>query len=113
MRIGPLARDSRRQQVLASQICQELMVHMQIEEEIFYPAYVRATGDQDNLKDGIQEHQEARELIRKIQDDRENARLMLELEESLEIQVDVEDFDREHLESIGTLATYVAGHTLD
>jgi acyl carrier protein len=38
--------------------------------------------------------------------------LMLELEETLDIQVDVEDFDREHLESIGTLATYIAGHSL-
>jgi acyl carrier protein len=38
--------------------------------------------------------------------------MMLEVEDALEIQVDVEDFDREHLETIGTLATYVAGHAL-
>jgi len=38
--------------------------------------------------------------------------LMLEVEDALEIQIDVEEFDREHLESIGTLAEYVAGHAL-
>lgn len=77
------AHDARHQQVLAAQICQELLVHMQIEEEIFYPAYVSATGDRENLKDGLEEHQEARELIRKIQDDRQNAKLMLDLEDAI------------------------------
>lgn len=38
--------------------------------------------------------------------------LMLEVEDALDIQVDVEDFDREDLETVGTLATYVAGHVL-
>lgn len=77
------AHDSRRQQVLAAQICQELLVHMQIEEEIFYPAYIHATGDRENLKDGLKEHQEARELIATIQNDRENGKLMLELEDAI------------------------------
>ncbi len=77
------ARDARRQQVLAAQICQELLVHMQIEEEIFYPAYIQATGDRENLKDGLQEHKEAREMIRRIQEDRQNAKLVLELEDAI------------------------------
>jgi acyl carrier protein len=38
--------------------------------------------------------------------------LMLEVEDALDIQVDVEDFDPADLETIGTLATYVAGHVL-
>jgi acyl carrier protein len=38
--------------------------------------------------------------------------LMLEVEDALDIQVDVEDFDRADLETVGTLATYVAGHVL-
>ena len=59
------AKDASKQKVLARQICQELLVHMQIEEEIFYPAYVKATGDQENLKDGLEEHKESRELIGK------------------------------------------------
>lgn len=77
------AHDARRQQLLASQIAQALAVHMQIEEEIFYPAYQRATGDQEVLKDGLQEHKEARELLSKIEADRQNAKLMLELEDAI------------------------------
>ena len=77
------AKETSRQKVLARQICQELLVHMQIEEEIFYPAYIKATGDRENLKDGLKEHQEARELIAKIQNDRENGKLMLELEDAI------------------------------
>jgi acyl carrier protein len=38
--------------------------------------------------------------------------LMLEVEDALDIQVDVEDLDREHMETVGTFATYVAGHAL-
>ena len=77
------AHDANRQQLLASKISQSLMVHMQIEEEIFYPAFQRATGDQELLKDARKEHQEARELLGRIENDRQNARLMLELEDAI------------------------------
>lgn len=77
------AKDSSRQKVLARQICQELLVHMQIEEEIFYPAYSKATGDQENLKDGLEEHQEARELIAKLEQAPTDGKLMLELEDGI------------------------------
>ena len=77
------AHDARRQQVLASEIRQSLLVHMQIEEEIFYPAFQQATGDQELLKDAQREHQEAREMIRKIDADRQDAKLMLELEDAI------------------------------
>ncbi|MBC5783798.1 hemerythrin domain-containing protein [Ramlibacter sp. USB13] len=77
------AHDARRQQVLASEICQSLLVHMQIEEEIFYPAYQQATGDEEVLKDSRKEHKEARELIAKIDADRQNAKLMLDLEDAI------------------------------
>jgi hypothetical protein len=75
------AHDAQRQQLLASRIAQELIVHMQIEEEIFYPAFERATGDEGVLKEARHEHTEARELLRKIDRDRSNAKLMLELED--------------------------------
>jgi hemerythrin-like domain-containing protein len=75
------AHDAQRQQLLASRIAQELIVHMQIEEEIFYPAFERATGDEGVLKEARREHQEARELLRRIDRDRSNAKLMLELED--------------------------------
>lgn len=77
------AHDGSRQQLLAAQIRQELLVHMQVEEEIFYPAFQRATGDQELLEDANKEHREARELLAKIEDDRMNAKLMLELEDAI------------------------------
>ena len=39
--------------------------------------------------------------------------LMLELEDSLEIQINVEDIDREDFRTVGTLASFVVGHLLD
>jgi acyl carrier protein len=39
-------------------------------------------------------------------------RLMLELEDTLQIQVDIEEFDEADGESIGALATYIAGHSI-
>lgn len=77
------ARDDRRQQLLASKICQELAVHMQIEEEIFYPAFQKATGDQEILKDAQHEHEEARKLIARIEAARQDAKLVLELEDAI------------------------------
>lgn len=75
------AHDGARQELLASEICQTLLVHMQIEEEIFYPAFQRATGDNYRLQDSLKEHNEGRELIAKIEGDRQNAKLMLDLED--------------------------------
>jgi len=77
------AHDARRQQLLAAQIAQALTVHMQIEEEIFYPAFQRAAPDMALMKDAMREHQEARELLARIEADRQNAKLMLELEDAI------------------------------
>jgi iron-sulfur cluster repair protein YtfE (RIC family) len=77
------AHDASKQQLIAAQISRSLLVHMQIEDEIFYPAFQRATGDEALLKDANKEHREARELIAKIDADRQNAKLMLELEDDI------------------------------
>jgi iron-sulfur cluster repair protein YtfE (RIC family) len=77
------AHEMNRQRMLAQQICQELMVHMQIEEEIFYPAFQRATGDTELLKDALKEHKEARDLIAKLQANPVDAKLMLDLEDGI------------------------------
>jgi hemerythrin superfamily protein len=53
---------------LAHQICQELTVHAQIEEEIFYPALRNAIKDTDLLDEAEVEHQTAKDLIAQIQD---------------------------------------------
>ena len=54
-------------QKLAERICAALSVHTQIEEEIFYPAVREATGDDTLLDHAEEEHQEAKELIARIQ----------------------------------------------
>ena len=54
-------------QQLAEKICSEITVHAQIEEEIFYPAVRKATGDEAMMDEAEQEHAEAREAIAAIQ----------------------------------------------
>ncbi|HWI78003.1 MAG TPA: hemerythrin domain-containing protein [Ramlibacter sp.] len=53
---------------LAMQICQELTVHAQIEEEIFYPALREVLKDTDMLDEAAVEHQSAKDLIAQIQE---------------------------------------------
>ena len=53
---------------LARQICMELTVHAQIEEEIFYPALRGAIKDTDLLDEAEVEHQSAKDLIAQIQE---------------------------------------------
>jgi hemerythrin superfamily protein len=54
-----------RKQSLAEQICLELSVHAQIEEEIFYPA-CEGKVDEDLLKESYVEHDGAKVLIAEI-----------------------------------------------
>ena len=57
---------AQKKQELAQQICQELTVHAQVEEEIFYPAYVKATGDTEMDEHARKEHDEIKELIARV-----------------------------------------------
>ena len=52
---------------LATKICMALKVHTQIEEEIFYPAARKATGDDDLLDEALVEHAGAKHLIGEIE----------------------------------------------
>ena len=61
------AKDDDRKQKLAEQICLELKVHTQIEEEIFYPAASRALDDNDMIEEAIVEHASAKRLIADIE----------------------------------------------
>ena len=54
-----------RKQKLAEEICLELSVHAQIEEEIFYPA-CEGKVDEDLLKESYVEHDGAKMLITEI-----------------------------------------------
>ena len=52
---------------LAQRICQELTVHAQVEEEIFYPQVRAAIKDTDLLAEAEVEHASAKDLIAQIQ----------------------------------------------
>jgi hemerythrin superfamily protein len=58
---------SQKKQELAQQICQELTVHAQVEEELFYPALRGALKETDLLDEAEVEHQSAKDLIAQIQ----------------------------------------------
>jgi uncharacterized Zn finger protein len=57
--------DSKKNQ-LAQQICQALTVHTSIEEEIFYPAFLEATEEEDIHHEAEVEHEGAKQLIAQI-----------------------------------------------
>jgi hemerythrin superfamily protein len=52
---------------LVAQICQELKVHMQIEEEIFYPAVKAALKDHELVPEGKVEHDSVKVLMAKVE----------------------------------------------
>ena len=60
-------RDDASKRALAQQICQELKVHIEIEDEIFYPAFRQATQDGKLVDQSNHEHQEALDLIARIE----------------------------------------------
>ena len=62
------ARDSKRKQKLATQICSALKIHTTIEEEVFYPAFLEATEDEDLHHEAIVEHDGAKKLIAEIEE---------------------------------------------
>ncbi|MBV9826093.1 MAG: hemerythrin domain-containing protein [Alphaproteobacteria bacterium] len=62
------AKNDRAKEELAQKICMALTVHAQIEEEIFYPAARRATGDNDLLDEAVVEHASAKKLIAEIEE---------------------------------------------
>jgi hemerythrin superfamily protein len=66
------ARTGDRKQALAEQICTALKVHTKIEEEIFYPAFREATGEEDLYQEAEIEHESAEELISKIESSSSN-----------------------------------------
>ena len=61
------ARNSDRKQKLAAQICAALKVHTQIEEEIFYPAFLEQAKDEDLHHEAVVEHDGAKKLIAEIE----------------------------------------------
>ena len=52
---------------LVQQICNELTVHAQVEEEIFYPAVREAIDDESIVDEADVEHATAKDLIRQLE----------------------------------------------
>jgi len=58
--------DEAEKAALAKQICTELVIHAQIEEEIFYPAVREAIEETDLLDEAEVEHASAKDLIAQL-----------------------------------------------
>ncbi len=61
------ARSRDKKQALAAQICMELTVHAQVEEEIFYPAVKEAMKDDELVPEATVEHATVKDLIAQIE----------------------------------------------
>jgi hemerythrin superfamily protein len=62
------ARSSKVKQALAASICTALTVHATIEEELFYPSFLKATKDKDKHHEAAIEHDGAKKLIAEIKE---------------------------------------------
>ena len=60
-------RSAGRKGKLAEQICTALTVHAKIEEDVFYPAFLAATKDEDLHHEAVVEHAGAKRLIAEIE----------------------------------------------
>lgn len=82
---------------LADQICSELTIHTQLEEEIFYPGVRGPIHDDDLMDEALVEHAAAKELIAQIRemdpgDDLYDAKVKV-LSEQIEHHVGEEEGD--------------------
>ena len=60
-------RSEERKKALAGKICNALKLHTAIEEEIFYPAFLEATEEEDIHHEAEVEHEGAKKLIEEIE----------------------------------------------
>jgi hemerythrin superfamily protein len=60
-------RSPARKKDLVAQICEELTVHTELEEEIFYPAVKAALKDKELVPEAIVEHASIKDLIEQVQ----------------------------------------------
>ena len=93
------SRDGTKEKI-AKQICTELKIHAQIEEEIFYPA-LRGKISDDDLDEAIVEHDGAKVLINDIEagspdDDFYDAKVKV-LQEEIEHHVKEEEKQRDNI----------------
>ena len=61
------ARTASKKQQIVSEICNELSVHAQVEEEIFYPAVKAALKDKELVPEATVEHATVKDLIAQVE----------------------------------------------
>ncbi len=61
------ARTASKKQQIVSEICSELSVHAQVEEEIFYPAVKAALKDKELVPEATVEHATVKDLIAQVE----------------------------------------------
>ena len=61
------SRSTSKKQQLVAQICAELTVHAQVEEEIFYPAVKTALKDKELIPEATVEHATVKDLIAQVE----------------------------------------------
>jgi hemerythrin superfamily protein len=96
---------------VVKQICHELTIHTQLEEELFYPAVRRATKDDDQMDEARVEHAGAKHLISQLagadpDDDLYDAKVRV-LSEQIEHHVEEEEgsmFPKARYSGLDTLA---------
>ncbi len=93
------AADRHRKPDLVRQLCDELDIHAQIEEEIFYPISREHLDDEDMVDEAVVEHQAAKDLIEQIEamepsEDLFDAKVKV-LQEQIEHHVEEEEQARE------------------
>lgn len=89
------AKDDDHKKALAGMICLELRIHMQIEEEIFYPVSREFLKDEDIVDEAVVEHAAAKDLMDEIEamqpsEDLYDAKVTV-LEEQIEHHVEEEE----------------------
>ena len=60
-------RASKEKQRIVTEACNELRIHTQLEEEIFYPALRKAIDEDDMMNEAVVEHQTAKDLIARLE----------------------------------------------
>lgn len=61
------SRSASKKKALVAQICTELSVHTQVEEEIFYPAFKTALRDKELIPEATVEHATLKDLIAQVE----------------------------------------------
>jgi hemerythrin superfamily protein len=62
-----VTRSDNKKQKIVAQICTELKIHSQVEEEIFYPAVKAALKDKEMVPEATVEHASVKDLIAQVE----------------------------------------------